>query len=113
MKIIKCLLPDLHNSYIYKNEFNLKNAHRNNEYSLNGHFNPVPHMDSHIIFMSNGITLLKSLKGWMKNKKNWVIKFCCGNFWPKGQKYMTAKQKKKEKHYAFLGDLAPFKGDHL
>ena len=29
--------------------------------------NPAPHMVSHTIFISNGITLFKSLKEWMKN----------------------------------------------
>ena len=54
-----------------------------------------------------------SRDGW-RSKKNWVIKFWCGNFWPKGQKYMTAKQKKiQKKIMSFLGFLAHLRGDHL
>ena len=45
-----------------------------------------------------------------EEQKNWVITFWCGNFWPKGQKYMTAKQKKYKKNNVFFGFFGPFKG---
>ena len=51
-------------------------------------------MVSHTFFMSNRITPIKSLKRWMKNNMLGDL-FFCHNFWPKGQKYMLHKTKKK------------------
>ena len=61
----------------------------------------APHMVCHTIFISIGITLLKSVKGWMKNENGW-LHFVVVTFGLKAENIWQLNKKKAKNAFLFF-----------